>query len=402
MKQSVIAALGVTFGIGAYIILMSFMTGLNGILDDLILNRTPHIHLYNEAKPSDFQPITLSEDFNSSINFVSSIKPSTAPIKIKNAIPLMEMLNKNPKVKAVNPRFTSKVFYMAGSTQLNGIINGIDVKKEVQFYNLDDYITAGDYNSLVSSTNSIILGKGIAKKLSLELGDKVTVSAGEGKMVTLKIVGFYESGMAEIDNTQSFANIPTTQKIAGVTSDFLTDINIKLHDQSESAEMAAYLEREFAVNAIGIDEANAQFDTGSSIRNLISYAVSITLLIVAGFGIYNILNMFIYEKIDDIAILKATGFSGGDVQRIFIFQAMLIGLIGGILGLVLGYGVSYLISTAPFETEALPNIKTYPVNFDPTFYVAGVIFALISTFFAGYLPSRKAKNIDPVEIIRGK
>ena len=208
--------------------------------------------------------------------------------------------------------------------------------------------------------------------------------------------------MAEIDNTQSFANIATTQKIAGVSSDFITDINIKLHDKNEATDMALYLEREFDINAIGIDEANAQFDTGSSIRNLISYAVSITLLIVAGFGIYNILNMFIYEKIDDIAILKATGFSGGDVQKIFIFQAMLIGLIGGVLGLLMGYGVSYMISMAPFETDALPNIKTYPVNFDPMFYIAGIVFALISTFFAGYLPARKAKNIDPVEIIRGK
>jgi lipoprotein-releasing system permease protein len=81
---------------------------------------------------------------------------------------------------------------------------------------------------------------------------------------------------------------------------------------------------------------------------------------------------------------------------------MLIGLLGGIIGLMLGYGVSYLISIAPFETDALPNIKTYPVNFDPMFYIAGIVFALISTFFAGYLPSRKAKHIDPVEIIRGK
>lgn len=402
LKQSVIAALGVTFGIGAYIILMSFMTGLNGILDDLILNRTPHIHLYNEAKPSDYQPIALSEDFEQHVNFVSSIKPSTSPLKIKNALPMMEMLSSNEKVKAVSPRFTSKVFYMAGSTQLNGIISGIDIKKEVEYYNLDDYISAGDYNSLISSSNTIIIGKGIATKLSLELNDKITVSAGGGKMVTLKIVGFYESGMAEIDNTQSFANISTTQKIAGVTEDFITDINIKLHDRLVAPALAKYLSAEFNITAVDIDQANAQFDTGKTIRNMISYAVSITLLIVAGFGIYNILNMFIYEKMDDIAILKATGFSGSDVQRIFIFQAMLIGLIGGILGLLLGYGVSYLISIAPFETDALPNIKTYPVNFDPMFYVAGIVFALISTFFAGYLPARKAKNIDPVEIIRGK
>ena len=112
--------------------------------------------------------------------------------------------------------------------------------------------------------------------------------------------------------------------------------------------------------------------------------------------------MLIYEKMNDIAILKATGFSGKDVQKIFISQAMIIGIIGGLLGLLLGYSVSVLIDNVPFNTEALPTIETYPVNFDPVYYGIGAIFALISTFLAGYLPSVRAKGIDPVRIIRGQ
>jgi lipoprotein-releasing system permease protein len=152
---------------------------------------------------------------------------------------------------------------------------------------------------------------------------------------------------------------------------------------------------------MGINEANAQFETGSNIRNLITYAVSITLLIVAGFGIYNILNMLIYEKMKDIAILKATGFSGTDVQLIFMGQAMIIGIVGGALGLLIGFSLSSLIDQTPFETDALPTITTYPVNYDPVYYLIGIVFALLSTFIAGYLPSLRAKKIDPVKIIRG-
>jgi lipoprotein-releasing system permease protein len=165
--------------------------------------------------------------------------------------------------------------------------------------------------------------------------------------------------------------------------------------------MARSLERQFDLRARDIREANAQFETGTSIRNMITYAVSITLLIVAGFGIYNILNMLIYEKMNDIAILKATGFSGLDVQNIFMSQALLIGLIGGLLGLLIGFGLSHLIDSLPFETEALPTISTFPVNHNPLFYVIGISFALISTFIAGYLPSAKARRVDPVHIIRG-
>jgi lipoprotein-releasing system permease protein len=134
---------------------------------------------------------------------------------------------------------------------------------------------------------------------------------------------------------------------------------------------------------------------------MITYAVSITLLIVAGFGIYNILNMLIYEKMNDIAILKATGFSGMDVQNIFMSQALLIGLIGGLTGLLIGFGLSHLIDTLPFETEALPTISTFPVNHQPFFYLIGISFALVSTFIAGYLPAAKARKVDPVLIIRG-
>lgn len=105
---------------------------------------------------------------------------------------------------------------------------------------------------------------------------------------------------------------------------------------------------------------------------------------------------------NDIAILKATGFSGKDVQYIFISQAMLIGLIGGILGLLLGLVLSVVIDGIPYDTPALPTIDSYPVNYDPIYYIIGIIFAIVSTFLAGYLPSKRAEQIDPVDIIRGQ
>jgi lipoprotein-releasing system permease protein len=170
----------------------------------------------------------------------------------------------------------------------------------------------------------------------------------------------------------------------------------------QALPLAQQFEKLYGVNAVDIGTANAQFDTGTSIRNIITYAVSITLLIVAGFGIYNILNMFIYEKMNDIAILKATGFSGKDVLVIFISQALVIGIVGGVLGLLVGWVCSVMISHVPFETDALPTISTYPVNFNSTYYLIGIIFALVSTFLAGYLPAKKAQNIDPVQILRGQ
>tara|TARA_R110002096_G_scaffold60944_8_gene151737 strand:- start:363 stop:707 length:345 start_codon:yes stop_codon:yes gene_type:complete len=105
--------------------------------------------------------------------------------------------------------------------------------------------------------------------------------------------------------------------------------------------------------------------------------------------------MLIYEKMNDIAILKATGFSGKDVQLIFMAQAMIIGFIGGILGLLIGYVLASVIATIPFQTEALPTVETYPININPSFFIIGFLFAMLSTFLAGYLPSKKAKKNRP-------
>ena len=401
-KQSIIAALGVTFGIGAYIILMSFMTGLNGLLDGLILNRTPHVHLYNEDAPSQDQPLDRSPEFQDEVNFIFSVKPLKKQKQIHNAVPILNLLRNNPEVKGVTHQVKAQAFYLAGSTQLNGILLGVDVAAEAELYNLGDYIIQGSTHALVANKNGILLGRGVAKKLSLNVNDVIQIGTVSGEIYPLKIVGFYQSGMAEVDDVQSYISMRTAQRILGESHNYITDINLKLHDMTKAPAFAADLALKYQVTATDIQSANAQFETGSSIRNLISYAVSITLLIVAGFGIYNILNMMIYEKMNDIAILKATGFSGKDVKYIFLIQAMIIGLIGGILGLILGYLVSYGISKAPFETDALPTIKTMPVNFQASYYIIGMVFAVISTYLAGYLPSRKAEKIDPVDIIRGQ
>jgi lipoprotein-releasing system permease protein len=402
LKQTSVAALGVTFGIGTFIILMGFMTGLNGLLDGMILNRTPHIHIFNEIKPSDQQAIERAPEFRNAFNVIRSIKPKSSPTRIHNALPLMSDLKKDERVQGLTPQVSAQVFYMAGPIELNGILSGIQVIDEMQLFNFGDYIVEGVPEDLLKQENGILIGAGVAQKMSLTIGNRVQVTSAGGSIFPLKIVGIFQSGLAEVDDVQSYVNLKMAQQILGEGSNYISDINVKLWDLNKAPEMATAISQLYQVTAIDIKTANAQFDTGSAIRNLITYAVSVTLLLVAGFGIYNILNMFIYEKMNDIAILKATGFSGLDVKLIFIFQSLIIGLVGGLLGLLLGYAGSVWINHAPFETEALPTIDTYPVNFNPLFYGIAVIFALASTFLAGYLPARRAQRIDPVKIIRGQ
>ena len=399
IKQTSVAALGVTFGIGSYITLVCFMTGLNNMLDGLILNQTPHIHVYNEIEPSKKQPVSLYDNLTNNFNVVHSVKPKLSQKKIHNALPIIKYLNQNENIRCALPQIKTQIFYIAGSIELGGNLIGINPIEEAKFSNIQDYIVEGSTEALNNTDNGILLGIGIAKKMSLKVGDRVQISPISGGTFPLKIVGFYQSGIADLDAIQSYTTIKTVQRVLGEAQNYITDINIKLYDIEQAWPLSKIIEKQFNVKAIDINTANAQFETGTKVRNLITYAVSITLLIVAGFGIYNILNMLIYEKMNDIAILKATGFSGKDVQLIFMSQAIIIGLVGGILGLLIGLGLAKFIGTIPFKTEALPTIETYPINLRPMYFVVGFLFAMISTFLAGYLPSKKAKRIDRGSIL---
>jgi lipoprotein-releasing system permease protein len=401
-RQTLVAAVGVTFSITMFIALLGFMTGLNDLLDGLILNRTAHVRLYNEIEPNEQQPITLAPEYKASYNIVRSIKSVNSRERIYNSGAIIQALKKDERVIGIAPKISAQVFFNEGAIDITGVVNGIDAQAESRLFHFDDYIISGHSRDIAIVSNSIILGKGLADKLLATVGDVVQVTTLSQERFPLKVVGIFQSGVQELDKVQSYASVSTVQKILGKPNNYITDIQIKVKDIDKAPQMAREFAQLFNTDTEDIQTANSQFETGSFVRSLISYAVGITLLIVAGFGIYNILNMMIYEKMDSIAILKATGFSGKDVNRIFMVIALSIGLFGGVLGLLFGFLTSLGIDQIPFNTLALPTITTYPVNYSPAFYLIGSTFSIVTTYLAGWAPARKASQVDPVVIIRGK
>jgi lipoprotein-releasing system permease protein len=401
-RQTLIAAIGVTFSITMFITLLSFMTGLNDLLDGLVVNRTPHVRLFNDIKANDHQPINASEAHNNSYNFIGSAKAGNSRQEIYNSRAIMKTIKEDSRVLGLAPKINAQVFFNDGTIDITGVVNGIDVDAESKLFFFTDYVTTGNALDLKNVSNSIILGKGLAQKLLANMGDVVLITTSKGELFSLKVVGYFQSGILDFDKVQSFASMSTTQKLLGKPGDYITNIQVKLKDIKQAPAVAKEYATLFQIDTEDIQTANSQFETGSFVRTLISYSVGITLLVVAGFGIYNILNMMIYEKMDSIAILKATGFSGRDVKLIFLVIAITIGFFGGLAGLFFGFLLSALIDQIPFNTAALPTITTYPINYNPVFYFIGSSFSLITTYFAGFFPSQKASKVDPVIIIRGK
>lgn len=402
LKQTLVAAVGVTFGITMFITLLSFMNGLNQMLDGLVTNRTAHVRLYNDIKATDVQPIDQSEQYKGDYNFIRSVKPANIRKEIYDVEAILQNVRKDDRVLGVAPRINAQVFYSLGNIDLNGVINGVNVDEEAKLFFFKDYVTTGNYYDLKNITNSIILGKGAADKMLAKIGENIIVTTSNGEQFPLKVVGYFQSGIADYDKVQSYASIATTQKLLGKPSNYISDLQVKLKDITMAPAVAIEYRKLFGIDAEDIQTANSQFETGSKVRTIISYAVGITLLIVAGFGIYNILNMMIYEKMDTIAILKATGFSGSDVKRIFLTIALSIGVCGALAGFVFGFILSKIIDNIPFITPALPTVTTFPIDYNIKYYLIAGAFAIITTYFAGWFPARKASSIDPVIIIRGK
>ncbi|OCB78502.1 ABC transporter permease [Flavobacterium crassostreae] len=401
LKQTIVAAVGVAFSIAMFISLVSFMSGLNGLLDGLMLNRTPHIRMFNEVKPSENQPLYLSEDYKGNTIFIHSIKPKDRGKSIYNSMSIISTLKQDKRIIDVAPKVTASVLFNSGTIEISGFINGIDVVAENTLFKISDYIKEGKLSDL-NQNNSIIIGKGLSDKMLLSKGDIIKVSTSNGNLASLKIVGILETGIADIDNMSSYTALNTTQTLLGQPKNYITDIQVNLYNKELAVAMAKEFHSTFNLDTTDYLAANLQFETGSTVRSIISYAVGIVLLIVAGFGIYNILNMMIYEKMDSIAILKATGFSGKDVKWIFISLSIIIGVTGGFFGLIFGFIFSSIIDIIPFSSPSVPSVTTYPIDYNSSYYGIGIVFALFTTLISGLFPAMKASRVDPVEIIRGK
>lgn len=399
-KQTVAAVVGVIFGIATFITLISFMNGVNNLLDGLTLNRTADIRLYNKIKPSKNQPTTLARKHKDKINFISSVKPKNQGKAIYNSQAIINYVKKYPRSIAVASKINVPVFFNSGNIEISGFVSGIEVASEEKLFKVNDYIFIAKVDDLLKN-NSLIVGKGIADKMLLTTRDIIKVTSAKGNLDSLKIVGISQSVFAGFDNTMSYNSLGNAQKLLGKATNYVTGIQIKLFDMQSVQTIVKEFQNKFDIDAIDFQSANLQFETGSTVRNIISYAVGVVLPIVLGFGIYTILKMMIFEKMQSITILKVTGFLGNDVNWIFILLVLVIGVVGGIFGLIFGFIFSSIIDDAPLETASLPTVKTYPINYNPAFYIIGIVFALINTTIAGLLTALKASKVDSVEIIRG-
>lgn len=390
-KQTATAALGVMIGMAIYLFMNSLSAGFTKYSRNEIFKSNAHIKIYKDDEIS--KPLHKSKG---SMTVIINPQITNNSKKIINPDALLSEIKKQPFVTNAIEQVSFDAFYSRGSTRIKGTGNGVDILDYGAMYNFGNYIVAGSLKALQENINGIIIGNGISDKLNLSVGDNITVSSSYGVMKVLKIEGIFSTGSDINDSSKSYTNIVTAQQLLKEGPDYVSTIYANTPDPDNSGEYTAKLRELTSYTVEDWKTTNADVLAGDSVRALMMGAISLSILLVAGFGIYNILNMTVSQKINDIAILKATGFSGRDVISIFVAEAFTMGLIGTLAGLGAGLVMVKVMS----GIYVGPPIGYFPIYFELSIFLKSFLLGLAITICAGYFPARKASKVDPVSIFR--
>jgi len=390
-RLTLVASSGVMIGIAVFIFLNSMMRGFERSSMATVFKTMPHLRVFRDDQVS--QPLKKG----SKSEFVL-VNPKVVPQdnRLVNPEQIMAALRQHPDVTVVTAEVTVPVFYQNARNQINGTATGIIPSEAEQMYHLSSFLVEGSLASLENIPHGIILGSGLAEKMNVRTGDPVRLVSSRNVTKVLRVVGIFETKNAQVDKTKSYLHRSMAQQLWRESRTYITDIGVNVQDPMGAGRYSAIFAALSGYQAEDWEAANEQIMAANKMRKSIAGVISMTILLVAGFGIYNILNMTVTQKMNEIAILKAMGFKGKDVIRIFVHQALTIGVIGVAMGIIL----AVLLVKVLQRVYIGGDIGYFPIGFEPVMFLRGILFGLVVTFFAGYIPARKAAQVDPVSIFR--
>jgi len=333
-------------------------------------------------------------------------------LNISGAEKLISEINAIPETAIVAPRITfpGLVYKGEDSYKMQGV--GVDFSKELEFQNLAEHVVSGRIPEV--GKNEALMGHGLAKDMDLSVGDKFTIltntvyRGSNGMTFTVTgLVNFVISGM----NTTTFlAPIDRVQRLVKA-DDAVIELLVKIPDGDNTKTAAA------AVQAILDKDGNSgmiakPFQELSMTYSWIEMAQGIydifalVFFILASTVIINTTMMVIFERMKEIGTIGAMGMTGGEIQKLFFLEAFFIGLMGALVGVILGIGLTIPLSITGIDLSAsmegidfdISNIIYPKLSFRSTVFV--YIYSVVISSLATIIPTRKAAHIEPVEALR--
>lgn len=395
-RQTIVSLLGVSLGVGFFIAIAAMMQGFQNYFIDKIIDVSPHIEMKDEYRRPPLQPVERL--FAGGAVGLTGVKPKDEPRGIKQGRAKVAELEQLPGVKA-SGYLSGEIILRYGAKDVSGTVVGIEPERERQVSKLEDDLVAGALDNLYTTANGLLVGEGVAQKLGARMGDTITALSSAGVILKMKIVGVFNTGIVDLDNFRVYTLLKKAQVLQD-RPNVVNRIRLRLDDVNQAEPLARRIEQRYGYRTESWQEANQNVLGIFIIQNGIMYSTTGAILVVAAFGIFNIISTVVLEKTRDIAILKSLGFTSGDVELIFIAEGLLVGVAGAVLGWLLGYAMTEGLGTIDLETEGFIKAEGFILHYSPWHYIISALMAVGAATFAAYLPARKAARVYPVDIIR--
>ena len=395
-RQTIVAVLGVAVGVGFSIAMAALMQGGQDDFVKKLVDTMPHVDITDQQRTARRQP---AEDLFAAAA-ISGLRPRDDRRGIINPTAAMAWLDGwIPGRFAASLKAQGVIRY--SGREVGAAIIGVDPKREPGVSPIVGDFVAGSFAALAAGGNNVLVGDTMANRLGAGLGDTITAVSSVGLTRNFKIAGLFHTGTTARDEGEAHVLLKNAQ-ILSARPNAINEIRIKLADPNRAPAVAHRVEAELGYKAVAWQEANESILQALVVRNVIMYTVVGAIMLVAGFGIYNIISTITHEKARDIAIMKSLGFLEADMRRLFLLEGVAIGAAGSALGWLLGFSMIYALSLVRFEINATGQEMTHlPIAWSLMHYIIASSFAVGSAAVAGYLPARRAARLNPVDIIRG-
>jgi lipoprotein-releasing system permease protein len=382
---SLISTLGVTVGVMALVIALALMTGLQGEIRDRIVGANPHIYVWK----------------------TSGIQDDRAE---------SEKLRRFPHVMGAAPAILGKALMTAARSEEFVNLTGIDPALEGSVTDLRASMQQGSLDGLNAPNpegvvGGILIGKDLATKLGVTVGDSVTVMTLHGTLSPmgllpvprpLRVDGIFSLGLYEFDSTTGFVSLALAKRMFGKEQADL--IQLRVDDVYAAPQIARDISSRLGEQYFTDDWTEMNRSLFSALW-LEKMAISLTIgliVMVAALNIVASLILLVMEKHRDIAILKTMGAGAGSVTAIFMMQGLIIGLVGTTVGAAAGYGLSFVLDR--YKLIRVPvdvyQVSHVPFHVDPVDFVMVIVAAIAVCFVATIYPSRQAARLDPAQALR--
>jgi lipoprotein-releasing system permease protein len=399
-RQSLVCIAGVSISVTMFIAMVAMMDGFTEKFIVETVESSGHVTIHDEPRERDTQILERFHTNPDALLLIERTKPREHVKQIKNPSGLIAQLRRMPGIVAAAPEVTGEAIGTFGTKNVNMQIFGIEPEQQQRVTTIGKDIIEGDFRRLRTVADGVILGSGLQKVLGAKLDDTIVLTSNTGGRTNARVVGIFETGVTPVDYSRAFMLINGAQTLLD-KKNVVNRIVLRTDDYTKSEAYAAQIENICGYKTESWQEASANFLKIFKIQVVITYIITGALLVVAAFGVLNILIMAVLERVNDIAIMKSFGYSRGDVTLIYMFQGLVIGIIGSLIGLGVGKLVIEGLRRLPIKAEGLVKAEGLLMSESPRLYIQAFVCALIGVMCSAGYPARRAAKYDPVEVIRG-